>query len=168
MWLFEPRFADGFIGCETLEGLEPAAEVVGGDEVAKMLPELVVRIVVVAFDDRFFDGSVHPFDLPVAPRMARLGEPVIDVVLRAGEREGVAAEDFAGSERQLDLFDSRAGVLRIGEVNAVVGEHGVYLVRHCDDEVPEEVCCIARRTASVVVALPWSIWPITLPSTDGE
>lgn len=37
MWLLEPRFADSFVGCEAFEGLEPAAEIIGGDEVAKML-----------------------------------------------------------------------------------------------------------------------------------
>ena len=84
MWLFEPRFADGFVGREAFQGLEPAAEVVGSDEVAKVRPELVVVFVVVAFDGRVLDGSVHPFDLAVGPRVARLGEPVIDVVLRAG------------------------------------------------------------------------------------
>ena len=67
MRLFEPRFADAFVGREAFEGLEPATEVVGGDEVAKMLPELVVCFVVVAFDGRFLDRSVHPFELSVGP-----------------------------------------------------------------------------------------------------
>ena len=48
MRLREPGFADGLVRCEALEGLESSAEVVGGDEVAEMLPELIVRIVVVA------------------------------------------------------------------------------------------------------------------------
>lgn len=139
MWLFEPRFADGFVGCEALEGLEPSAEVVGGDKVAKMLPELVMIVVVVALDGRFLDGAVHPFDLPVGPRMTRLSEPMIDIVLRAGEREGVAAEPFAGRDREFDLFDRGARILRISEVDAVVGEHSVHLVRDSGDEVPEEV-----------------------------
>ena len=92
MWLFKPRFANGFVGCEALQGLEPAAEVVGGDEVAEVLPELVVAVVVVAFDGGVFDGAVHPFDLPVSPRVAWLGKPMSDVEIGAGCFKGVAAE----------------------------------------------------------------------------
>lgn len=51
-----PCLADGFIGCEPLEGLEPAAEIVCGDKVAEMLPELIMALVVVALD-----GSVLIF-----------------------------------------------------------------------------------------------------------
>ena len=50
---------------EAFGGLEPATEVVGGDEVAKMLPELVVGFVVVAFDGRVLDRAVHSLDLAV-------------------------------------------------------------------------------------------------------
>ena len=41
-----PVLADELVGREALERLEPAAEVVGGDEVAKMPLELVVIVVV--------------------------------------------------------------------------------------------------------------------------
>ena len=47
-----PRFADGFVRSEPFEGLEPATEVVGGDEVAEVLPELVMAVVMVALDGR--------------------------------------------------------------------------------------------------------------------
>ena len=39
-----PCFADGFVRCEAFEGLEPAFEVVGSDEVAEMLPKLVEAV----------------------------------------------------------------------------------------------------------------------------
>lgn len=42
-----------------------------------MRPELVVALVVEAFDGRLLDGPVHPLDLPVGPRMVRFGEPVL-------------------------------------------------------------------------------------------
>jgi hypothetical protein len=41
-----PGFADELVGRETLEGFEPAAEVVGRDEVGKMLAELVMALIV--------------------------------------------------------------------------------------------------------------------------
>ena len=75
-----PCFADCLVECEAFEGLERAAEVVGGDEGAEVLPELIADSVMVAFDGRFLDGAVHPLDLSVGPGMARLGEAVIDVV----------------------------------------------------------------------------------------
>ena len=39
-----PRFADGFIGGQALEGLQPSAEVVCGNEVVEVPAELVVAI----------------------------------------------------------------------------------------------------------------------------
>lgn len=39
---------------------------------SKMLPELVVRVVVVALNGRFFYGAVHSFDLTVGGGMRRL------------------------------------------------------------------------------------------------
>jgi hypothetical protein len=54
-----PDFADELIGCETFEGLEPAAEIVCGDKVGQMLAELVVIVVVKAFDGRLLDCAVH-------------------------------------------------------------------------------------------------------------
>ena len=51
----------------------------------------------------------------------------------------MTAEQLAGGDRPLDLFDGGAWVLRIGEVDTVVGEHGVHRVGNRGDEVPEEV-----------------------------
>ena len=47
------------------------SEVIGGHEVGKGRWELVVALVVEAFDSRFLDGSVHPLDLAVSSRMVR-------------------------------------------------------------------------------------------------
>ena len=60
-----PCLADVFVGCETPQGFQPAAEVVGGEEVGQVGSELVVRVVVIAVDGRLLDGSVHPLNLPV-------------------------------------------------------------------------------------------------------
>jgi hypothetical protein len=45
-----PGLANELVGREPLEGFEPAAEVVGGDEVGEMLAELVMALVVEAPD----------------------------------------------------------------------------------------------------------------------
>lgn len=73
-----PLFADKFIGRQTLQSLQPAAEVVGVYEVAQVLAQLRVIVVMEAFDGRFFDGPVRPLDLPVGPRMFDLGQAVFD------------------------------------------------------------------------------------------
>jgi hypothetical protein len=57
-----------------------------------MLAELVVVLVVESLDRGVLDGAVHALDLAVRPRVPRLGEPVVDVELGAGELEGVAEE----------------------------------------------------------------------------
>ncbi len=75
-----PHLGDLFVGCEPAGCLEPAGEVVGSHEVGGVRSQLVVALVVEAFDGRLLDGSDHPLDLTVSPRMVRLGEPVLDAV----------------------------------------------------------------------------------------
>ena len=67
-----PLFADELVRSEPLQGLEPAAEVVGGNEVIKVLSELGVIVVMITLDRRFLDGPVHSFDLAIGPGMHRL------------------------------------------------------------------------------------------------
>ena len=62
VWLPAPRLADGFVGREAFEGLEPSSEVVGADAVREVAAELVVVVVVVALDRGLLDGVVHSFD----------------------------------------------------------------------------------------------------------
>src|SRR3954453_2197166 len=67
-----PSFADELVGREALQGLEPAPEVVGGDEVSQVRAQLVVRGVVEPLDRGFLDGAVHALDLSIRPRVSRL------------------------------------------------------------------------------------------------
>ena len=87
-------FASGFERCEALEGLQSSVEVVGFDEVAKMAAELVVHFIVEALDSRFLERPVYAFKLAVGPRVPRLGEPVVYVVLGTGVFEGMRAEQL--------------------------------------------------------------------------
>src|SRR5580692_3845275 len=81
-----PCLADVFVGCETPQGFQPAAEVVGGEEVGQVGSELVVRLIVVAVDGRLLEGAVHPLDLAViwpplrSARMRRERESVVAVL----------------------------------------------------------------------------------------
>jgi hypothetical protein len=137
--LCEPGFADGFIWGEALERLEPAAEVVGGDEVGEVLAQLFVALVVVALDRCLLDRPVHPLDLTIRPRVTRFGQPMFDVEVGAGRFEGMAAEGQLLRPHLPDVLRRPAIAGRIGEVRAVVGEHRVDLVGHCSSKSPKEV-----------------------------
>ena len=72
VWVVDPEFANGFVGCEAAKGLESPGEVVGCDEVRQVRFELFVGVIEEAFDGCFLDGPVHAFDLTVRPRMLDL------------------------------------------------------------------------------------------------
>ena len=124
-----PSFADELVGCEAFEGLQSPSEIVGADEVGEMPAELIMAVVVVAFDGRVLDGSVHPFDLTFGPGMVDLGEAVLDVVLAAAHGEHVR-----------HIASRRAGGVarRITELDAVIGQDRVDLVRHGCDQGGQE------------------------------
>ena len=139
MWFSEPRFADGFVWCEALQGLETSTEVVGGNEVGEVLPELVVAVVVVAFDRRVLDRPVHSLDLTVGPGMPRLCQPMVYVQLGAGELERMAEEALVLCLHLLDIAGRPAIARGVGEVRPIVGEHGVDFIGHRGGEVTQEV-----------------------------
>lgn len=99
-----------------------------------MLPELIVALIVEALDGGVLDSSVHPLDLAVGPRVPSLGRAVLDVVPGAGVFEGVSAEDLAIGDCLLDQRHRRATGTGGGELDAIVGKHGVDLVGHGRDQ----------------------------------
>lgn len=54
-----------------------------------MLPELIVRFVIEAFDGRFLDRAVYPLDLIVGPEVFHLCQTMLDSVLVADPVEDV-------------------------------------------------------------------------------
>ena len=104
-----------------------------------MLTQLVVALVVEPLDGGILDGAVHALDLTIGPRVSRLGEPVLDIELGAGELEGVAEEWLLAGQHLLDVLGRPAIAGGLGEVRAVVGEHGVDRVWNRRGERPEEV-----------------------------
>ena len=104
-----------------------------------MLPELIVAVVVEAFDGGVFDRAVHPLNLTVRPGMARLRETVLDVEVGAGTLEGVAAEQHLLGAHRSDLLRRPRVAGRLGEMRAVIGEHGVDLVGNGGSKGPQEI-----------------------------
>ena len=125
---FCPERGDVFVGCKSSECLESPGEVISVHEVGEMFSEVFVGFVIEAFDGSFFESSVHALDLAVGPGMFRLGQSVVDVVLSAGELEGMGHEDFSPLHGQLDFGRGRAGVSGRSEMGSVIGKHGVDLV----------------------------------------
>jgi hypothetical protein len=130
--LISPGAADGFVWGEATKGLEALGEVVGVEEGGEMLLELPVCVVVIPSNGALLEGSVHALDLTVRPRVVRLGQAVFDPVRPAGPIEGVTSPASGWAFAVLG---------QVGELDAVVGQHGVNLVRHGLDEFVEELSC---------------------------
>jgi len=123
--LDRPSFADELVGREPLQGFEATGAVVGGDEVRQVRAQLFVGGVVEALNGRLLEGAVHALDLPIRPRVSRLGQPVGHIVLGAGEFEGVGAKELLAGQHVLDLVRGPGVAAGLGEVGAIVGENRI-------------------------------------------
>jgi hypothetical protein len=63
--LLYPDFANVFVWREPFERPEPTSEIVGGDEVGTMPPELIVVVIMEAVDRCLFQRAIHSFDVAV-------------------------------------------------------------------------------------------------------
>ena len=91
--------------------------------------ELVVGVVEVAFYGGALDGSVHPFDLIISPWVVWLGKPMLDPMKDTQPVEGMATQ-----ARCWPLPILR----QIGELDAIVGEHGLDAIWNCLDKCVKE------------------------------
>ncbi len=110
------------------EALGLGCPVVSGDETREVLSELIVALVVEPPDGRLLNGTVHPLDLTIGPRMLRLCGAMLDVVLGASVFEGMGLEALAICDGLLDQRHGGAAGAGCSELDTVVGEHGVDLV----------------------------------------
>ena len=119
-----------FVGRQAVEGLESAREVVGGHasegrrgaaKVGEVRAQLIVAVVMEAFDGGFLDGAVHPFDLAVGSGMVRLGKSVLEAVVIADHVEahlmrkgGVAVNGLRLGELDAAVAAARRPPVRSG------------------------------------------------------
>ena len=89
-----------------------------------------MALVVVALDGGLFQGAIHPLDLAIRPRVIGLGQAMLDSVLATSAIEAVDAQHRSWP---------RAVLRRIAELDTVVGEHGVDLIRHGLDQGAQEI-----------------------------
>lgn len=92
-----------------------------------------------ALDGGLLDGPVHPLDLTVGPWVLGLGGAMLNVIRGAGVFEGMSPEALAVGDRLLDQRHGRPSGAGRGELDAVVGEHGVDLVGDGCDQPQQEV-----------------------------
>jgi hypothetical protein len=71
--------------------------------------------------------------------MFGLCQSMIDIVLGAGEFEGVRPDGLTGVEGGLDVGGCRARIAWRGEVGSVVGEDGVDFVGDGGDQAAQEI-----------------------------
>ncbi len=87
--------------------------------------KLGMAVVMIALNGGLLDRAVHALDLTVGPGMLDFGEPVFDVVLIADPVE--------------DMVEGVLVVRHVGELDAIIGEHGVDGIRHGSDQVAQEL-----------------------------
>lgn len=95
------------------------AKIVSGEEVGEMPGELVVTVVMIAFDGGFLDCPVHSFDLTVGPGVIGFGQSVFDAMCSACTIEHMHAQPCRGSI---------AARRQIAKLDAVVRQDGMNFV----------------------------------------
>ena len=134
-----PAFADELIWGQPFQSFETAGEVVGIDEVGKMLAQFIVVVIVIAMNGRLFDGAVHAFDLAIGPRMPWFGAPVINVVSGTSTLKGMAPEQLSFRPHLPDISRSPTLPRRIGELNAIVCEYRVDGVGNSGNKIVQKL-----------------------------
>jgi hypothetical protein len=88
-------------GVRPFEGCEPAHIIVGIDEVVKVSVELLMALVIRAFDGGVLNRPVHAFNLAIRSGMLDLGEAVLDPTCVAShvEHMGTACLPSFGPRR---------------------------------------------------------------------
>ena len=99
-----PDFADVFVRCQTFQGLEATPIIVGVQKISEMAFELLVAVVVVALNSRFFDCSVYALDLTIGPGMLDLGESVLNAMFIANPVKDLAANHLRHKDRTSDHY----------------------------------------------------------------
>ena len=141
--LFCPELTDALEGRETAKTLESLRKVVRLEKGGQVGAETVVRLVVEPPDRSVFDGTVHPFDLAIGPRVVEFREAMLDSVLRTGQVERMGTKRLMIRQQLLNLFNAPA-TMRRGEVEAVIGEHRMNPIGDMLDQPAKKL----RRDAS--------------------
>jgi hypothetical protein len=120
--LFLPTFADVLIWCKALERCESLRKIIGHQESMQMLFQVVMGLVVILFHGGIFARTVHTFHLAIGPGMVGFGQPMVNTMLM--------------TDAIKDMVQGLAIALPIGELDAIIGEHRVDLLRYGSHQGP--------------------------------
>lgn len=131
-----------------------------------MRAQTVVALGGMAPDGCVLDRPVHSLDLAIRPRVVRIGHAMVDVVLRAGQGEGVAAKERLVGEALLG--HCRCPAFAFGVVEGVAFSVSTVWMRY-------GTAAISRRrksaeTRRVARSCRWAraTWPVRSTATSME
>jgi len=137
IWLCSPSFPGEFVWCEAYEDFALEGVVGDLDEVAQMVAQLFMAVVVETLYGSVLEGAVHVLDLPIGPWMIDLREAVLDSIFTASHVEHMGRV----------LGGWSVGVSRrISKLDVVVGEHRVDFVGHNPDHSATDLHCLHFAT----------------------
>ena len=87
-----------------------------------MFFQVLVGLVVIFFHGGVFERAVHAFHLAIRPGMVGFGQPMVDAILM--------------TDAIKNMLKCVLIALAIGELDAMIGQYGVDLVRYGGDQVP--------------------------------
>ena len=87
--------------------------------------ELLMAIVMIAFNGCVLDGPIHSLDLAIGPGMLDLGEPVLNAMFKANPIK--------------DMLEGEALLLLIGKLNAVVRQHNMNGIGNVSNEITQKL-----------------------------
>ena len=111
MGLFCPELTNSLKGRKPPQALQTLGKVVRVED-GQVCAQTFVALVIEPPDGRLFDGAVHPFDLPVRPRMIEFRQPMLDAVLSTDEIEGMGEKPSMFGEHLSNFLDAPAAFRR--------------------------------------------------------
>src|SRR5258706_439533 len=128
-----PELTDPLKGREPTKTLQALGEVVRLEECGQVRSQALVGVVIEPSDRGVLDGAVHPFDLPIGPRMFEFREAMLNLQRRAGEIEGMGTKRLMRGQPLLNL-GNRPAAMRRRELKPVIGQDRVNRVRDTLDQ----------------------------------
>ena len=122
LWFFLPALTDVLIGGQAFQGLEALGEVIGHQESLQVFLQVLMGLVVILFHCGVFECAVHAFYLAICPGMVGFGQPMVEALLLADALK--------------EMLKGVLIALAVGKLEAMIGQHGVDLVRYGGDQVP--------------------------------
>lgn len=117
-----PLFADEFVRCNSLQGLEPAHKVIGVHKAGQVLAKLGVTVVMETPDGSVLEGPIHVLNLPVHPRILDPGQAMLDAMVLVHLSEDVCRVTIA-----------------VCELDTVVGQHRMDVVEHGINQLAQKL-----------------------------